>query len=74
MIDLSQYEKITQYLWNGYLSIAYFLFGRMGYWVLDYRYKNYLNHEMDARLLLSKGKIYLEIYNTGLRVKKRRYC
>ncbi|OOS01768.1 hypothetical protein SAMN02745664_12610 [Moraxella cuniculi DSM 21768] len=67
MIKPLPYKKIVQDLWDGELSIAYFLVKEVGYWVLDYRYNYYLDHEIDAKLLLDMGKIDIVNYNKAMK-------
>ena len=59
-------DTVIEDLWLNDKSIAYFICNNRRYWVLDYKYQYQLDQEIEAKSLLDKGQITLDIFNSGL--------
>lgn len=60
-------EKVIEDLWLNEKSIAYFVCNGISYWILDCKYHYQLDEEIEAKALLDKGYITLELFNNGLK-------
>lgn len=63
-------EEIIEDLWLNERAIAYFVCNNKSYWVLDYKYNYQLNQEIEAKALLDKGFITLEVFKNGLKTSR----